>query len=383
MGQVLADKVFVDRLATLEQEGATGVLRIRAEGICTEVHLRDGLVVFVAGGLPSDSVGRELVRRGLLSVQEHSQVVEKRMTVHGRRKFGNVALELGVIDEAGLLKVLQGQVRHKLARCLHWDRGLVEFERTADVMPVPREGGHRGTEVVLLATHVHYSLARLRARIGAAWDTPLMFDDLSIVKRLTLTQQDATWLSSLRNGKAPSGLVKSQDQGRALASLVVALWLLGAVSLPADELEDPDEADDFEVGLGGDVGVRSSRDRLLADSAFLQGRESFALGEYGAACDAYETASSLRPQAREYALAHAYARYLDSGRRDDTSQVELLALCDAALAQDRHLSLAYHVRGSLALGRGRRTAAKADLALAVKFDPSDEVSKRMLSELEA
>jgi len=383
MGQNLADKIFVEELLAVEQRGATGVLRVRAEGICTEVHVRDGLVVFVAGGLPSDSVGRELVRRGLLTVEQYNQVVEKRMAVHGRRKFGDVALELGVIDEDGLIRVLDGQVGHKLARCLHWDRARVSFDESADVMPEPRGGGQRGSALVLPAARLHYSVERMRQRIGDAWDEPLVFDDVSVAKKLTLGEQDAAWVASLRAGKVPSRLVKTKEDGRKLASLVVALWLLGAVALPGTELDEAMEDEDFEVSLAGEVGVRSSRDRLLADSAFLQGRELFALGEYGAASDAFETAASLRPRAREYALAHAWSRYLDAGDDDETNQLELLALCDAALAQDRHLSLAYHVRASLALARGERAQAHGDLTLALAFDPSDEVSARMLDDLGA
>ena len=93
-------------------------------------------------------------------------------------------------------------------------------------------------------------------------------------------------------------------------------------------------------------------------------------------------ASSLRPRAREYALALAWSRYLVKGG-DEAGEVEVSALCDVALAQDRHLSLGYHVRASLALSRGERDSAKGDLSLAVAFDPSDKVSARMLEEIDA
>lgn len=305
------------------------------------------------------------------------------MTIQGRRKFGDVALELEVIDEPTLTTILQEQVRHKLARCMHWDAAQIEREDGAEVMPVPPDGEvFTVQEVLVLAARRHYGPSRVRARLGDAWDTPLVFDDRIDLSALRLDEEDSERVKRLHHEPA-SALAPSPEADRSLGTLLIALWLVGAIELPAETTDaEPGTDEDFESGLSGTFGVRSSRDRLLADSAFLQGRELFEQGEYAAAADAYETACGLRPRAREYALALAWARNLANGS-DEASLAELQALCEAALAQDRHLGLAYHVRGHLAVQRGETERAREELHLAVAFDPSDRVSAKMLQELPA
>ena len=250
-------------------------------------------------------------------------------------------------------------------------------------MPVPPDGEVVTVQdVLVLAARRHYGPSRVRMRLGTCWDTPVVIDEGVDLGALGLNETDQARVERLRREK-PSELAPSPEADRELGTLMIALWLAGAIELPAPTTDDEPDADDtFESGLAGTFGVRSSRDRLLADSAFLQGRELFEQGEYAAAADAFETATGLRPRAREYGLALAWARNLANGS-DEASLAELESLCEAALAQDRHLGLAYQVRGHLAVQQGDKSRAREELTLAVAFDPSDQVSAKMLEELDA
>ena len=123
-----------------------------------------------------------------------------------------------------------------------------------------------------------------------------------------------------------------------------------------------------------------SKEKLLADSAFLQGKELLRAGEYGAAADAFREASNLRPSALEYALFAAWSAYLSTGRAVKWRDM-LVELCERTLAQDRHLAFAYHVRGQLALETKDSATAREALRRAVELDPQDDEARRLLSRL--
>jgi tetratricopeptide (TPR) repeat protein len=122
------------------------------------------------------------------------------------------------------------------------------------------------------------------------------------------------------------------------------------------------------------------KEKLLADSAFLQGKELLRAGEHGAAADAFREASNLRPNALEYALFAAWSAYLSTGRAGKWREM-LLELCERTLAQDRHLAFAHHVRGQLALESKDIGTAQESLHRAVELDPEDEEAQRLLDRL--
>jgi tetratricopeptide (TPR) repeat protein len=129
-----------------------------------------------------------------------------------------------------------------------------------------------------------------------------------------------------------------------------------------------------------ETGSLPGKEKLLADSAFLQGKELLRAGEYGAAADAFREASNLRPSALEYALFAAWSAYLSTGRAVKWRDM-LVELCERTLAQDRHLAFAYHVRGQLALEVKELSLARESLKRALELDPQDDEARRLLSRL--
>ena len=140
--------------------------------------------------------------------------------------------------------------------------------------------------------------------------------------------------------------------------------------LPGEAKQPP-----FENGS-----VLPGKEKLLADSAFLQGKELLRAGEHGAAADAFREASNLRPNALEYALFAAWSAYLSTGRAGKWREM-LVELCERTLHQDRHLAFAHHVRGRLALETKDIVTAQEALGRAVELDPEDDEARRLLERL--
>jgi tetratricopeptide (TPR) repeat protein len=412
-----SDYRLVRTLLALQHAAATGMLRVESEGIVTIVHIRAGHPVFVEGGLPADSLGRLLVRRGTISESTLAMVEEERMLMQGRMRFGEVALRLGVLKTDALRHALREQVRGKLARCLHWERTQHVFV-TGDIKHEPLPDGPLAMEPLLLygVTH-HYSLERIRQLLGPVLLSPveLWATRDEIEARLELDERGKRLLAFAHTACSVDELLRgSGPEQLQIGQLLTALALFDQLRMP--EPEAPEKSGPFvidELPRAGrargslrpsagpdDSGPVSSMDaasvaahakqppfgasvdlpgkeKLLADSAFLQGKELLRAGEYGAAADAFREASNLRPTALEYALFAAWSAYLSMGRVGKWREM-LVELCERTLSQDRHLAFAHHVRGQLALETKDVGTAREALGRALELDPDDEEARRLL-----
>jgi hypothetical protein len=397
-------------LLLLQNEAATGTLRVEAEGVLTVIRLVKGRPAFVEGGLPSDSVGRLLVSRGQISEAQLAQIEEQRMVMQGRFKFGEVARRMGVIAPEALEAALRDQVREKLVRCLHWERSqhsYVAEEHGYDA----NEGGLLEVEPLLLAGIVrYYGRERIEEVLAPAWHETVEFyaETEELIRRFNLANDDEQRLDAICEAVSVGAAVAKQG-GVDLRTghLLVALALTDQLRMP--DLEVPEESGPFvideltreparsrsksptestpvariEVLRKSQAPISDSlpgKDKLLADSAFLQGKELLRAREYGAAADAFREASNLRPGALEYALFAAWSAYLSTGRAPKWREM-LVELSDKTLSQDRLLSFAHHVKGQLALEVADHEAAKASLSRALELDPSDDEARELLQKM--
>ncbi|HEY6877789.1 MAG TPA: DUF4388 domain-containing protein [Polyangiales bacterium] len=394
-----ADYRLVRTLLSLQHSRASGALRVDAEGVLTVVYVREGHPVFVEGGLPADSLGRLLVQRGTISESTLAQVEEQRMLMQGRLRFGEVARRLGVLDAEALRAALYDQVREKLARCLHWEHSQHVF--------VPQDHGYaRGEDSILQIEPVlyagitrHYPLERVRDVISPFWheEIALRGDPAQISKYFEFDELDRELLSLLDGTCSMRELLGEAGPNRdRCGHLLVALALTDQLDLPepiAPEESGPFIIEDLpRIRRDGESARPSARpamrevaplpgkEKLLADSAFLQGKELLRAGEYGAAADAFREASNLRPSALEYALFAAWSAYLSTGRAVKWRDM-LVELCERTLAQDRHLAFAYHVRGQLALEVKEVSLARESLKRALELDPQDDEARKLLARL--
>jgi tetratricopeptide (TPR) repeat protein len=404
-----SDYRLVRTLLALQHASATGTLRVEAEGVVTIARIVDGHPAFVEGGLPADSLGRLLVRRGTISESTLAMVEEERMLLQGRLRFGEVAQRLGVLSADDLRSALREQVRGKLARCLHWERTQHVFV-AGEVKVEPLPDGPLAMEPLLLhGVARHFSLERMRTLLKPALNerVELWGRREDIESRLALDAEQTKLLSDALEAPSLDLLLRGQGQEpMRIGQLLSALALFDQLCMP--EPEAPEKSGPFVIdelprrrsvppsnrphdAAGAALDDESRRgafasselpgkEKLLADSAFLQGKELLRAGEYGAAADAFREASNLRPNALEYALFAAWSAYLSTGRAGKWREM-LLELCERTLAQDRHLAFAHHVRGQLALESKDIGTAQESLYRAVELDPEDEEARRLLDRL--
>lgn len=402
------DYRLVRTLLALQHASATGTLRVEAEGVVTVVRVRDGHPIFVEGGLPADSLGRLLVRQGTISESTLAMVEEERMLLQGRLRFGEVAQRLGVLSGEALADALREQVQGKLSRCLHWENNQHVFV-SGEVKGEPLPGEALSMEPLLFAgIQHHFSLERMRQLLK-----PVLVGRIElwgrredIEARLGLDERYKQLLSDVLVSPSADLLLRGQGPEQIAAGhLLSALALFDQLSIPEPEAPEksgpfvidelprtrsrapsrPDvepvtvDADPPKGFAGADTNL-PGKEKLLADSAFLQGKELLRVREYGAAADAFREASNLRPNALEYALFAAWSAYLSTGRAGKWREM-LLELCERTLAQDRHLAFAHHVRGQLALESKDLGTAQEALNRAVELDPEDDEAQRLLDKL--
>ncbi len=410
-----SDYRLVRTLLTLQNERATGTLRVDAEGVLTVVRLRDGHPVFVEGGLPADSLGRLLVSRGQLAESVLAQIEEQRMLMQGRLRFGEVAKRLGVIQEDVLEAALLDQIRAKLARCLHWERSQHVFQAEDHGIPALVGAPLQMEPLILMGIALHFTGQRVQDVLAPTWHEPVeLRGDLEwLAERLGLDEGDQKLCGEIRNATSIGQLLCGPAYRKPRVSqLIVALALTDQLRMP--ELECLDESGPFaidnlerlprqtsshtptqssapssvaKIELARrsmppiqEVGALPGKDKLLADSAFLQGKELLRAGEHGAAADAFREASNLRPGAREYALFAAWSAYLSTGRAKKWRDM-LVELCEKTLEQDRLLAFAHHVKGQLALEVNDLNTARGAFMRALELDPADDEAKTRLVKL--
>jgi hypothetical protein len=404
-----SDYRLVRTLLTLQAERATGTLRVDAEGVLTVVRFLDGHPVFVEGGLPADSLGRLLVQRGQISETDLATIEEQRMLMQGRLRFGEVARRLGILGEDAVHGALRDQVRDKLGRCLHWERSEHVFlreEHKTELLP----GATLDVEPLLLRGIArHYSAERVQDVLATTWQSPVLLSGEAehVANRFGFDSDDHKLFDDLMRATTIGQLLcGAAYKNPRIGHLLVALALTDQLKMP--ELDIPEESGSFVIeklareprssqrpgslppgtldAKRREPSIREVQNlpgkaKLLADSAFLQGKELLRAGEYGAAADAFREASNLRPSALEYALFAAWSAYLSAGRAGKW-RVMLAELCERTLEQDRHLAFAYHVRGQLALEVKDDEAAIEALTRAVELDPQDDEARRLLARLD-
>ncbi|MBX3272793.1 MAG: hypothetical protein KF729_21200, partial [Sandaracinaceae bacterium] len=120
--------------------------------------------------------------------------------------------------------------------------------------------------------------------------------------------------------------------------------------------------------------------RLEAERAFEDGRRSLAANALERARDQFEKAVALMPDAAEYRLHLAWARYVatDDEVHQRIYESELRTAVLEALQQDRRMGFAHYVQGRLFLVDEDLAGAERALKFATRLDKSDVESQRYL-----
>jgi DNA-binding NarL/FixJ family response regulator len=436
---------LAELLIELKRRRTSEVLELRAAGICTAIHLREGDPIFAEGGSLQETLGRQLVRRGSIGHDDYARVVE-RMTEgvihHESLRLGEVLVELGLLSPAEVYDALALQVREKIVACFQWDAFGYELHQLLDE---PEDLGIYQCPpmeaLVLAGLRAHYGPERLAALLDPLADsvpelraTPDALVPLyqptpaeqKLLRAIDGTQSVATLrgsgildpvnagqlLAALHAGcalafrrtplpaparermrpprPAPAAARAHREPARPLAAPAAAAPLAGsaaAAAPPARSSFDPLTQLRRRMRLAPAAGPGAGdpkQARLEAENAFNHGLRLLRESLLPGALREFRRAVERMPEEPEYRLLEAWLEYrgAQGGDARALAAAKVRACAQRVLQASRTSARAHSILGQLALGEADDEAALSHLRLALRYDPADVEAQRGLRLLE-
>jgi hypothetical protein len=132
----LEDLSLPDILQIVSLSRKTGVLVFDRGGEQGKILMREGRVIQTVSARPGRNLGDLLTGQGLLRPDDLRQALEVQRAGENREILGTILVRQGLIDEATLEQVVQGQIEEAIACFLSWRRGTFRFDQT----DLPRRG---------------------------------------------------------------------------------------------------------------------------------------------------------------------------------------------------------------------------------------------------
>lgn len=155
----LMNTPFPKLLFFLHKFKRTGALRVVHEHISKVIYLREGDPVFVTSNLSNESLGRFMVQRGVISVEQYNSSLEQML--EGGQQQGNVLLQMNVITPHQLYESLVAQVTEKIMRIFAWEEGEYEFRPGVFDIDESRQLKIPTMSMIFSGIKRFYTLARL------------------------------------------------------------------------------------------------------------------------------------------------------------------------------------------------------------------------------
>ena len=394
-------------LRAAEAQEASGVLEVVAGAHRTGIVLHEGVPVFADAGTVGETLGRVLLRSGRIDSDEYAAIL-RRMTEalvdDETMRFGEVAVELGILDPLEVSEALRKQVREKIVGCLQLERADWTFR--ADPDAAARVARYPAPVSAVLSDAI-LAPGESRAWFDRMQRYTHLYPQLRIDSRGSMPGLTPARLRFLRmlDGTRSAGMVilAASTQLEDAPGLLAMLTLLGRVELrdaplvrtippapepPAPARETPartTDAADLAAKLRADLGrgraapaPQEHRTRLSAEDSFEKGRRCLTQGRLAAALPLLQAAAEAMPGAREYALYHRFTQYLSTEEVQlrKALLVELEALVLEVLGEDRRCAFAHYVQGRLAAVEGDDASALRCFRIAAQLDPHDVEAQR-------
>ncbi len=123
-GKSPAPGTICDILALLAQTGWRGILSVHQGPITREIYLDQGSVLGVKSGDPEERLGRVMYRYGHISEEDLTGLED---AVGAGRRFGEVAVDLGVLSKEQVYKAFSQQITEVVVAALHVGDGTYFF----------------------------------------------------------------------------------------------------------------------------------------------------------------------------------------------------------------------------------------------------------------
>jgi hypothetical protein len=244
-------------MLTIQRAGETGVLDIERDGVRTYVYFRAGRAVFAEESTLGETLGRLLLRLGLLTDEQHDRAIARMTDAlirNEQMRFGEVVVELGYLSIDQVRDALAEQVRRRIVRAVVAEGVSFSF----DASPGMLDGiGHFPTPIEPLVVRAlkddvpgDVAASVLASRPDA--HLRLTGDRAAIAARFEASPEELRWLERIDGTVPVSALLASASFA---ATGALRAWLAALVITGDAELTAP--ASEARVGAPEPVVSRS------------------------------------------------------------------------------------------------------------------------------
>lgn len=127
----LRDFSIADVFRLLASGNKTGALHLERSGANATVWFKQGRVFFATSDAHRESLGRRLVRAGVISEKQLRQALGLQKIQTGEkagRRLGQILVEEGYLEPRVLESVIQEQIHDTLFELFRWEEGELRFE---------------------------------------------------------------------------------------------------------------------------------------------------------------------------------------------------------------------------------------------------------------
>ena len=124
----LEDLSLPDILQIVSLSRKSGILMLEREGQQGKIIIRQGKVIQTISPRQGKTLGELLTARGLLRPDDLKKALEIQRSGEGRELLGGILVQLKLIDEAALEKVVTEQIEDAIVFFLSWREGTFSFE---------------------------------------------------------------------------------------------------------------------------------------------------------------------------------------------------------------------------------------------------------------
>lgn len=117
---------LADMFQLVANSQKTGIMTLERQGVRARLYFELGRLSY-AHMVPGSHLGEILVRMDLLSVHDVQEILARQRTESAGSRLGQMALEMGFIDDDELAAAIDLQAAETLSELLTWDEGGFEF----------------------------------------------------------------------------------------------------------------------------------------------------------------------------------------------------------------------------------------------------------------
>jgi tetratricopeptide (TPR) repeat protein len=383
--QVTSPVSIADRLLSLAEAQATGVLSVSRGQVQKKLFLRDGVLIAAESNLREEALGEILVAMGILG---QSRVPALLAEVKRRgKKMGAVLVDLGWATPEDVLAGLGEQVKRRAESCLRWSADDAAFEPSSSFVGGVIEHPWPTAALVFSGLRANASFEELLPVLDAETARYVALsprferhraDFLAVFGPLLPAQiaahtalhdfvlhPEAPVIVEALDALLVSGLGHLQEDGRAYA-------LPPSVVPPVTDFDSAPGS--FKNAPGTLRGQPRVIDPLGAELAFNDGRAAIAAGLLPAAVMHLRHAVELRPDQAAYHAWLGWTLFEMEGKR---ALPEALDRLEHAVAIDPdsvegHGLLALTL---VALGEGARARAHFERSLALRPEQPEVIDR--------